>query len=77
VFKDHKNNIFNGLKASDHFLLLCWLLLLEEDGVTFDYLPGKTNVVTDAFSCLDINSLTIEGEEEEKNSLGKRKHQHQ
>jgi hypothetical protein len=32
VFKDHKNNTFNGLKAnaSDRVLLTFWLLLLEE-----------------------------------------------
>jgi hypothetical protein len=29
VFTDHKNNTFNGLKASDRVLLLCWLLFLE------------------------------------------------
>jgi hypothetical protein len=41
------------------------LLLLEEYGVTFDYLPGKKNVaaVADALSCLDIDSLKIEEEE--------------
>jgi hypothetical protein len=44
VFTDHKNNAFNGLKAFslDRVLLTCWLLLLEEYGVTFEYLPGKT-----------------------------------
>jgi hypothetical protein len=41
VFTDHKNNTFNGLKASDRVLLTSWLLLLEEYGVTFEYLPGK------------------------------------
>jgi hypothetical protein len=41
AFTDHKNNTFNGLKASDRILLTCWLLLLEEYGVTFEYLPGK------------------------------------
>jgi hypothetical protein len=41
VFIDHKNNTFNGLKASDRVLCTCWLLLLEEYGVTFEYLPGK------------------------------------
>jgi hypothetical protein len=45
VFTDHKNNTFNGLKASDRVLLTSWLLLLEEYGVTFEYLPGKKNVV--------------------------------
>jgi hypothetical protein len=41
VFTDHKNNTFNGLKAkaSDLILRTGWLLLLEEYGVTFEYLP--------------------------------------
>jgi hypothetical protein len=61
VFTDHKNNTFNGLKASDRVLRTCWLLLLEEYGVTFDFLPGKKNVATlaDALSRLDIDSLKI------------------
>jgi hypothetical protein len=35
---------------------LRWLLLLEEYGITFAYLPGKKqkNVVADALSLLDI-----------------------
>jgi hypothetical protein len=37
-------------------------LLLEEYGVIFEYLPGKKNVVADALSCLDIDSLKIRGE---------------
>jgi hypothetical protein len=37
-------------------------LLLEEYGVTFEYLPGKKNVVADALSCLDIDSLKIQEE---------------
>jgi hypothetical protein len=40
VFTDHKNSTFNGLKVSDHVLLVCWFLLLEEYGVTFEYLSG-------------------------------------
>jgi hypothetical protein len=48
---------------------LCWLLLLEEYGVTFEYLPGKKqeNVVTiaDTLSRLDIDSLKIQEYEEE------------
>jgi hypothetical protein len=63
VFTDHKNNTFNGLKASDHVLLTYWLLLLEEYGVTFEYLPGKKNVVADALFCVDIDSLKIQEEE--------------
>jgi hypothetical protein len=41
VFTDHKNNAFNGLKASDRVLRICWLLLLEENRLTFEYIPGK------------------------------------
>jgi hypothetical protein len=65
VFTNHKNNTFNGLKASDRVLHICWLLLLEEYGVTFEYLPGKKNVGTDAnaLSRLDIDSLKIQEEE--------------
>jgi hypothetical protein len=65
VFTDHKNNTFNGLKASnsDLVLLTCWLLLLEEYGVTFEYLPGKKYVVADALSRLEIDSLKIQEEE--------------
>jgi hypothetical protein len=42
----------------------CWLLLLEEYGVTFEYLPGnkQKNVVADALSHLDIDSLKIQEE---------------
>jgi hypothetical protein len=67
VFTDHKNNTFNGLKenAADRVLIPCWLLLLEEYGVTFEYPPGKKNVgtVADALSRLDIDSLKIQEEE--------------
>jgi hypothetical protein len=65
VFTDHKNNTFNGLKASDPVWRTCWLLLLEEYGVTFEYLPRKKNVVAiaDALSLLDIDSLKIQEEE--------------
>jgi hypothetical protein len=44
-------------------LCTCWLLLLKEYGVTFEYLPGKKNFVADALSCLDIDSLKIQEEE--------------
>jgi hypothetical protein len=67
VFTDHKNNTFNGLKASDRVLLTCWLLLLEDYGVTFEYLPGNKQkdvaAIEDVLSCLDIDSLKIQEEE--------------
>jgi hypothetical protein len=46
-------------------LPICWLLLLEEYGVTFEYLPTnkQKNVVTDALSRVDIDSLKIQEEE--------------
>jgi hypothetical protein len=55
VFTYHKNNTFNGLKASDRVLHTCWILLLQEYGVTFEYLPGKKNVIADALSRLEID----------------------
>jgi hypothetical protein len=43
------------------------LLLLEEYGVNFEYLLRKKqkNVVVDALSCLDIDSLMFQEAEEE------------
>jgi hypothetical protein len=63
VFTDHKNNTFNSFKTSHCILRL--LLLLEEYGVTFEYLPEKKNVgaVADALSSLDFDSLKIQEEE--------------
>jgi hypothetical protein len=45
---------------------LCWILLLGEYGVTFEYLLGKKNVgtVADALSHLEIYILKIQEEEE-------------
>jgi hypothetical protein len=62
VFTDHKNNTFNGLKGSERILRTRWILILEEYGVTFEYLTGKKNVVADALSRLDIDSLKIQEE---------------
>jgi hypothetical protein len=47
--------------------LVCWLLLLEEYGVKFEYLSGKKNmtVVADALSRLDMDILNIQKEVEE------------
>jgi hypothetical protein len=59
VFTDHKSNTLNGLKSTDRVLRTCWLLVLEEYGVKFEYLPGKKSVIVDALSRLDIDSLKI------------------
>jgi hypothetical protein len=46
---------------------LRWLVLLEGYGVSFEYLPGKklknVEIVADALSRLDIDSLKIQEEE--------------
>jgi hypothetical protein len=66
VFTYHKNNTFNGLNVSYRVLRKCWLLFLEEYGVTFEYLPGKKQknvaIVADALSRLEIDSLKIQEE---------------
>jgi hypothetical protein len=47
---------------------LRWLLLFEEYGVTFEYLPEKKqkNVVADVLSHLEINILKIQDNKEEE-----------
>jgi hypothetical protein len=52
-------------------LRTCWLLLLEEYGVTFEYLQGKIPkfFVADALSCLDIDSLKIQDNKDEALTL--------
>jgi hypothetical protein len=40
-----------------------WLLVLQDYGVTFEYLPGKKNDVVDVLSRRDIDSLKIKEEE--------------
>jgi hypothetical protein len=56
-------------------------LVLEEYGVTFEYLPGKkqknVTTVADALSRLDIDCLKIQEEEVINTSLRIRKQQHQ
>jgi hypothetical protein len=46
---------------------LLWHLLLEEYGVPFEYLHGKKNVdvIADALSRLDIDSLKIQEEQQD------------
>jgi REP element-mobilizing transposase RayT len=44
-------------------LRTCWILLLEEYGVKFEYLPRKKNGVADTLFCLDIDSMKIQEEE--------------
>jgi hypothetical protein len=49
------------IKVSDCDLR--WLLLLEENKVTFEYLQGKKNSIVDGLSCYDIDSLKMKEEE--------------
>jgi hypothetical protein len=50
VFTDQKDNNFNGLRLNALACILRWLLLLEEYGATFEYLPGsqRKNIVLNA-----------------------------
>jgi hypothetical protein len=41
VFTNHKDNTFDELQSKASDLVFLWLLLLEEYGVTFEYLSGK------------------------------------
>jgi hypothetical protein len=63
VLTDHKKNTFNDLKGSDH--VLCLLLLIEEYGVIFEYLPRRKqkSAVADVLSRIEIESLKIQEEE--------------
>jgi hypothetical protein len=58
VFIDHTNNAFNELKPVD--IEMRWLLPHEEYVVSYEYLPGKKNVVADSLSRLDIDSMKIQ-----------------
>jgi hypothetical protein len=64
IFKDHENSIFNGINPINSDDVFCCLLLLEEYGVTFEYLPGKKNVAN-ALYRLDIDNMNIQEETEE------------
>jgi hypothetical protein len=43
-------------------LLTSWFLLLEEYGVTFEYLPANKSVVADDLSRLEIDNLKTQKE---------------
>jgi hypothetical protein len=57
---------------------ICWILILEEYGVTFEYLPGKKKfgTVADSISHLDIGNLKIQLKKHQNFSQDqKKKHQ--
>jgi hypothetical protein len=61
-------------------LRACWLLLLEEYGVTFEYLLENKQknvcIVADALSRLEIDSLKIQEEKVLKRLSGSENKQH-
>jgi hypothetical protein len=73
VFTCHKNNNFNELKTNTSDCILHCLLLLEEYGVTFEYLPGKRKknviLIVDALSCLGTESQKIQEVEEQTSTI--------
>jgi hypothetical protein len=54
VFTYHKNNTFNGLKANASGCVLRWLVLLEEYGVTFEYLTRKKKLLRMLYPILKL-----------------------
>ncbi len=55
VFTDHQNLTYKTFNTNR---VMRWRLLLEEYGPELIHLPGKTNIVADALSRLDLKPLT-------------------
>ena len=52
VYTNHKNLTY---KTSNTERVMRWRLILEEFGSELKYIKGENNVVSDAFSCLEIS----------------------
>jgi hypothetical protein len=60
IFTSNKHKTFRRIKQNASDCVLRWFLLVEEYGISFEYLPGKKKIIADALSHIVIDSLKIQ-----------------
>jgi hypothetical protein len=57
----HEKNQWHNCRCFRLYYMLAWILLPEEFGVTFEFIPGKkyVEVLTNDHSHLDIDNMKI------------------